>query len=724
MASGANNPAFEADTDPAHPIQIIHVNPATPHTNQMHESKSVPSMRDPTQDLTGSTVTLTHDKSESLEQGLDMHPISNTISTATLTNGDYGSRIILVEDKLAGIPIESAPPYDTLDVNLNEKTPRGGIYTVTNYAVNIRRNIDAAPPSLSEKDLEKKDVDEEDETSTGRDTWGKEIEFLLSCIAMSVGLGNVWRFPFIALDNGGGAFVIPYIIVLIIIGKPIYYMEMLIGQFSSRGSAKVYDMCPAFRGVGLGQLVALGVVTTHYSGTMSIILSYLYDSFKAPLPWAHCKPEWKDCINASDHGDGSNINFTNYHTSAEYYFQREVLKEKDTIHDGLGIPNYRLVICLFISWSIVAGLLIKGVKSSGKASYFLAIFPYVVLGILFTRAVTLPGAMKGLEYFFRPQWDKLFEPKVWYNAVTQVFFSLSVCFGNVIMYSSYNKFRHNVSRDAAIITSIDTFTSLLAGSTVFGILGHLAYKVGTDDVGIVVKGGPGLAFISYPDAIAKFDWFPQGFSVLFFFMLYTLGIGSNVAMTSCIMTIFKDKFKHIAHWKITMSIAVVMFSIAIVYTTPGGQFVLELVDHHGATFVVFFLAIIELMTFCWIYGVKRLCDDVYFMLGYRPNVIWRMCWKFITPIVMIVIFIYSLISLKPVTYNGYVYKDSHYAIGWCITALGISQVPIWATVSFLRQPKAENSVKRFLNTFRPLPNWGPTNPVLLRKYKEYITTID
>lgn len=81
-----------------------------------------------------------------------------------------------------------------------------------------------------------------------RDTWGKGIEFLLSCIAMSVGLGNVWRFPFTALDNGGGAFLIPYLVVLFLVGKPIYYLEMIIGQFSSRGSVKVFDLCPAMRG--------------------------------------------------------------------------------------------------------------------------------------------------------------------------------------------------------------------------------------------------------------------------------------------------------------------------------------------------------------------------------------------------------------------------------------------------------------------------------------------
>lgn len=81
-----------------------------------------------------------------------------------------------------------------------------------------------------------------------RDTWGKSTEFLMSCIAMSVGLGNIWRFPFTALENGGGAFLIPYIIVLVLVGRPIYYLEMLLGQFSSRGSVKVYDFSPAMRG--------------------------------------------------------------------------------------------------------------------------------------------------------------------------------------------------------------------------------------------------------------------------------------------------------------------------------------------------------------------------------------------------------------------------------------------------------------------------------------------
>jgi solute carrier family 6 (neurotransmitter transporter, glycine) member 5/9 len=229
--------------------------------------------------------------------------------------------------------------------------------------------------------------------------------------------------------------------------------------------------------------------------------------------------------------------------------RREVLKEKDSIDDGIGMPDWRLVICLAVSWSLVLVTLIKGVRSSGKASYFLAIFPYIVLIVLLIRACTLPGAWNGIVFFLKPQWDQILNPKVWYSAVTQVFFSLSVCFGNIIMYASYNKFKHNVYRDATIVTTVDTFTSLLAGCTIFGILGHLAHQVGTDDVSQVVKGGTGLAFISYPEAIAKFEVFPQGFSFLFFFMLFVLGIGSNVAMMSCIMTVIRDEFVKVKHWQ-------------------------------------------------------------------------------------------------------------------------------------------------------------------------------
>ncbi|XP_029721155.2 sodium-dependent nutrient amino acid transporter 1 isoform X2 [Aedes albopictus] len=566
---------------------------------------------------------------------------------------------------------------------------------------------------------------EDSEAAKGRDQWGKGIEFLMSCIAMSVGLGNVWRFPFIALQNGGGAFVIPYIIVLLLVGKPVYYMEMIIGQFSSRGSVKVYDCAPAMRGVGYGQLFSVTALITYYSSLMALIGRYMYDSFKNPLPWAHCEPEWgTDCVDAvarqlgSSDGNGTD-GVVKRISSSELYFKRVVLKEIDSIDDGIGLPDWQLTLFLCLSWSIVLLILIKGVRSAGKVSYFLALFPYLVMGILLVRACTLPGAIDGIVYFLKPQWDKILDPKVWYAAVTQCFFSLSICFGNIIMYSSYNKFRHNVHRDATIVTTIDTFTSLLAGCTIFGILGHLAHVVGSKDVGSVVKSGAGLAFISYPEAIAKFDVVPQAFSVLFFLMLFVLGIGSNVAMTSCVMTVIRDQFPKVKNWHAATVIALCGVGLGSIYVTPGGQYILTLVDHFGASFIALVLAIAELITIGWIYGVDRLCKDVEFMLGVRPNLYWRLCWKWITPLMMAAILIYNLVTLEPLTYQGYVYPTIAYDFGWSIAAFGLLQLPIWGTYAILKQD-GKNWTEKLMNAFRPSKNWGPIDANLNQEYKKFI----
>ncbi|XP_053669859.1 sodium-dependent nutrient amino acid transporter 1-like isoform X1 [Anopheles nili] len=568
-----------------------------------------------------------------------------------------------------------------------------------------------------------------------RDQWGKGIEFLMSCIAMSVGLGNVWRFPFVALENGGGAFVIPYIIVLLLVGKPVYYMEMIIGQFSSRGSVKVYDMAPIMRGVGYGQLFSVSTLITYYSSLMALIARYMIDSFMNPLPWARCRSEWlPNCVDSEAKMMPLQVNESSLHnvtagiqtltgstvsSSSELYFTKVVLKELDGIDDGIGLPDLRLTLFLVLSWSLVLLTLIKGVKSSGKASYFLALFPYVVMTVLLIRACTLPGAVDGIVYFLKPQWDKIYDPKVWYAAVTQCFFSLSICFGNIIMYSSYNKFRHNVYRDATIVTSIDTFTSLLAGCTIFGILGHLAHVTGKTDVGNVVKSDAGLAFISYPEAIAKFEVLPQAFSVLFFLMLFVLGIGSNVAMTSCVMTVIKDQFPRVRNWQAASIIAICGVLLGSIYVTPGGQYILKLVDYYGASSIALVLAIAELIAIGWVYGVDRLCKDTEFMLGHRPNIYWRICWRWITPLLMFVILIYNLVTLEPLMYKQYVYPTIAYDIGWCIFAFGLLQLPIWGIYAVYKQD-GKTLNEKIRNALKPTPAWGPLDPATHYEYKKFI----
>ncbi|XP_073845900.1 sodium-dependent nutrient amino acid transporter 1-like isoform X1 [Musca autumnalis] len=603
----------------------------------------------------------------------------------------------------------------------------------------LNNHSDSEPPPKSAKPAKE------------REQWGKGIEFLMSCIAMSVGLGNVWRFPFTALDNGGGAFLIPYLVVLFLIGKPIYYLEMIIGQFSSRGSVKVFDLCPAMRGIGIGQVVSISMVTTYYVAIMGMTMRYLFDSFRSPLPWSQCDDSWNAvCVasiekNTADFLYNSADSISNQSqmlnssilmslnnvttsealqsskptSSAELYFINEVLREKPNINDGIGLPNWELVLGLFVSWLCVFLIIFKGVKSSGKASYFLAIFPYIVMAVLLVRAVTLPGSLDGIIYFIKPDWSKILDPKVWYAAVTQCFYSLSVCFGNIIMYASYNKFGHNVHRDATIVTGLDTCTSLLAGFTIFGILGHLAHEIGTDDIGSVVKGGAGLAFISYPDAIAKFQSLPQIFSVLFFLMLFVLGIGSNIAMTSCTVTAIRDFFPKIKQWQCALGIAIFSFCIGLAYVTPGGQFILTLVDYFGASMIALVLGIAELYVLGWVYGVDRLCRDAEFMMGRKVGPYWRWCWSVITPLIMTAILVYFLSTYTPLTYNNVTYPNWAYAIGWTITCFGVMQVPIWIVVAVVRAPGSSLSEK-LRNAFKPKHDWGPSDPLLREQYNKLI----
>ncbi|XP_022222378.1 sodium-dependent nutrient amino acid transporter 1 isoform X1 [Drosophila obscura] len=540
--------------------------------------------------------------------------------------------------------------------------------------------------------------------------WDNGLEFLFSCISLSVGLGNIWRFPYIAFQNGGGTFVIPYLIVLLVIGRPVYYLEIALGQFTGRGVVKAFDMAPLLKGVAVGQVLATGASITYYSSIMALTLRFLVASFGSELPWSRCWENW-----GSDCHDGSIVNATGKMSPAQLYFEREILHEVPNIDNGLGMPNWDLVGCLVVSWLVIEAVLIRGIKSSGKAAYFLGVFPYVVLLVLLIRAVTLPGAIDGIIYFFKPQWRQLLDPLVWYAAVTQVFFSLAICFGTVITYASYNNFNRNVYKDIVIITTMDTCSSIIAGCITFGILGNLAKETGISDIGSVVKGGAGLAFISYPEAIARFEYGPQMFAVLFFLMLFVLGIGSTVGMGTCILRVFRDQFgpRSTPTWVLSSCLTIVGLGVSIVYMTPGGQFILNLVDFYGVSFTALILAIGELVAVAWIYGVHRFCADIKLMMGIETGWYWRLCWSYITPGLMAAVLFYMLFDMSLLTYKGVPYPALAHVFGCCLAALGLLQLPGWACYALYRQRNSPGSFWQKLRAAcQPSDAWGPANAQL------------
>ncbi|KAL0841252.1 hypothetical protein ABMA28_014978 [Loxostege sticticalis] len=526
----------------------------------------------------------------------------------------------------------------------------------------------------------------------------------MSCIATSVGLGNVWRFPFVAYQNGGGAFLVPYIIVLFLIGKPMYYLECVIGQFSTRNSVKVWALAPAMKGTGYAQALTCGYILSYYVSIIALCLYYFAMSFQSTLPWAVCDPSWEDCVPSDPN---HNITPTeNSTSSAELFFLKTVLRQSDGLEGGLGLPIWDLTLCLFASWLIIFLIVARGVKSSGKAAYFLALFPYVVMIILLISTAILEGAGNGILFFLTPQWEKILELDVWYAAVTQLFFSLSVCTGALVMFSSYNGFRQNIYRDAMIVTTLDTFTSLLSGITIFGILGSLAHELNQEVADVVGSAGTGLAFISYPDAIAK-TFMPQLYSVLFFLMMAVLGVGSGVALLSTINTVLMDAFPRIRTVFMSAICCTAGFAIGLIYVTPEGQFILELVDYYGGTFLALFCAIAEIIGIFWIYGLENICLDIEFMLGIKTSFYWRCCWGFITPALMIVVFVYALASYEALLFGGYyTYPDAGYVAGYLMLIVGIAFVPLFIGVTMYKN-RTGNCKETVKKSFRSKESWGP-----------------
>ncbi|XP_053127589.1 sodium-dependent noradrenaline transporter isoform X2 [Hemicordylus capensis] len=473
----------------------------------------------------------------------------------------------------------------------------------------------------------------------GRETWGKKIDFLLSVIGFSVDLANVWRFPYLCYKNGGGAFLIPYILFLIIAGMPLFYMELALGQYNREGAATVWKICPLFKGVGYAVILIALYVGFYYNVIIAWSLYYLFASFTMEaLPWTRCGNPWNspNCtnpklINASAFASG--ITYSKYKiTPAAEFYERRVLHlhESPGIHN-VGLPRWQLTLCLLVVVVVLFFSLWKGVKTSGKVVWITATLPYVVLSVLLIHGLTLPGAYDGIRAYLDIDFERLKEPTVWIDAATQIFYSLGAGFGVLIAFASYNKFDNNCYRDALMTSTINCVTSFISGFAIFSILGYMAheYNVRIKDV---ATEGAGLVFILYPEAIATLKG-STFWAVVFFIMLLTLGIDSSMGGMEAVITGLADDF-HILkrHRKLfTFGVSFGTFLLALFCITNGGIYVLTLLDTFAAGTSILFAVLMEAIGVSWFYGVDRFSEDIQQMMGFKPGLYWRLCWKFVSP---------------------------------------------------------------------------------------------
>ncbi|XP_075996959.1 sodium- and chloride-dependent neutral and basic amino acid transporter B(0+)-like [Genypterus blacodes] len=593
-----------------------------------------------------------------------------------------------------------------------------------NYGWDSFKGLIFRNPAVVEEDPHGHDADE----NTERGNWNNKTEYILSMIGYAVGLGNIWRFPYLAYKNGGGAFLIPYFLMLVVCGIPLFFLESSFGQFCSQGPINTWRAVPILQGVGVAMVMVTTVVSVYYNVIIAYSLYYLFASFQFPLPWSSCH-SWADSNCSVTPIEKCNIssvllaNWTENSTCplssiiavpvqspSEQYWDNVALQRSSGL-DETGPVVWHLALCLLLSTIVVAAVLLKGIKSSGKVVYFTATFPYLVILILLIRGVTLEGARDGIEFYIGSlsNLTKLTEAEVWKDAATQTFYSLSIGWGGLMTLASYNNFNNNVFKDSIVVPLINAGTSVFAGFAIFSILGHMAY-IYEKPVGQVVKEGFGLAFIAYPDALSKLPISPL-WSILFFFMLLTVGLDSQFAGVEVITTCLLDAFPKTLKSKralMTVVTSAVLFLLGLPCVTRAGIYWVTLMDQFVASWLLLIVVLLEIIGVCYIYGGNRFIEDIEMMIGKKSFCFWlwwRACWFFISPCIILVILVWSLTMFTPPTYGKVHYPDWGLALGWCMAAFCLVWILVFAVYKLMRAKG--NPWQRLKSACSPSKEWHP-----------------
>uniref|UniRef100_A0A671L7R7 Transporter n=1 Tax=Sinocyclocheilus anshuiensis TaxID=1608454 RepID=A0A671L7R7_9TELE len=522
-----------------------------------------------------------------------------------------------------------------------------------------------------------------------RQTWSRQMDFIMSCVGFAVGLGNVWRFPYLCFKNGGGVFLIPYVLMVFVGGVPVFFLEIALGQFMKQGGVATWNIAPLFKGLGMASMVIVFFCNTYYIMVLVWGLYFLAHSFTSPLPWATCGHEWNTvncttnfsrvCFNQSL--SPSPPNHTGLRSSVMEFWERKVLRLSGGLDEVGDISGY-MVLCLLATWVIVYFCIWKGVKSAGKVVYFTAVFPYLVLVVLFFHGVSLPGALNGIIYYLKPNWSKLSEAQVWIDAATQIFFSYAIGLGALTALGSYNRFNNNCYQDAFILALINSGTSFFAGFVVFSVLGFMAAEQGVD-ISNVAESGPGLAFIAYPKAVSLMPLAPL-WAVLFFLMLLVLGLDSQFVGVEGFITGIMDmlppkSFLGSQRREVIVAICCfTCFTIDLSMVTQGGMYVFQLFDYYSASGItLLWQAFWECVVVAWVYGADRFMDNVACMIGYRPLPYMKWCWSYVTPVVCMAVFLFHVVNYKRLVYNAvYVYPWWGEVLGWFLALSSMLCIPL------------------------------------------------
>src|SRR5690625_3793482 len=439
--------------------------------------------------------------------------------------------------------------------------------------------------------------------------------FIFAAMGSAIGLGNIWRFPYVAYEGGGGAFIVPYLVALLTAGIPLLFMYYAIGH-KYRGSAPLSfrRLSRGTEAIGWWQVGISFVIAVYYAVVIAWAVRYI--GFSISQDWGE---------------------------DPEGFFGGEFLQQSGDFSAGGGFVAGVFVPLLLI-WLFTLIVMRLGIQSgiARLAQVFIPVL-IVIFVIFVIQALRQPGALDGLNALFTPDWGALASSDVWVSAYGQIFFSLSIAFGIMITYAAHLKRKTNLTGSGLVVAFSNSGFELLAGIGVFSALGFMAQASGVE-VGEVVSSGIGLAFVAFPAIISTM---PGGavLGVLFFASLVLAGITSLVSIVEVVLDAFEDKFGLSRNASVGIIGGIMAVASIVLFSSTEGLNLLDVVDNFANNIGIAGAGLISVIAFGWVlrkFGELR--DHLNSVSSFKVGLTWQIMLTLVTPIVLGFMFLSEVIN--------------------------------------------------------------------------------
>ena len=493
-------------------------------------------------------------------------------------------------------------------------------------------------------------------------------EYMLGLLGYAIGIGNLWRFPYLVGKYGGGAFVLAYLTCLFLVAMPMYQMEMVLGHHTRGSTVKCFNTIrPRWRSIGYAQALMLFYALAYYNVLIAYAAIYMMGSLVSPLPWSD---------EAVDPAAAAAVN----KSASEYYWSHEVLNEYESLEGrGLGPVQPQLAGSLLCVWLVVFVSLVFGKQILAKITWVTVVGPVFLLLVLLVQTTRLEGASDGVAYYIgKFDWGQLRDAELWATACGQILFSLSPGMGTAITMSSYTAPKEDTYRVCLIVALSNSAFSLTGGFAIFSILGNLAHRTGRTVADVASASGPGLAFVSIAEGVGTFGAGANAMAVLFFAMLVSLGLDSTFAWAETFVCYLDDFFLSVGRprpkWQLVAAASALLFLVGLPFCTRAGLVLLDVTDRYGVSYYLLGGCFLEVVMFHCDFGWERLAAHVkQATAGNRatpkgrrfwPPLFWKATLYVTAPGFTSLLFLQLWWQDLSAAYGGY--PGGYQAYGWCL----------------------------------------------------------